>query len=154
MPLDKIGVPNVELPDNAVRITADIVGGEFRPLDGTPPIREAEVNALVTGRVVSVKMPKAVIETKENRRIAITDGSLDIANHAPPNPRGTVKYRFNGPADAVAEALNSDPARSALGIAFDPASTKGTVTASANFDLIFKKNPAKEDISYTFDANL
>ena len=154
MPLDKVGVPNVELPDEAVKITANIIGGEFRPLGDLPPVREAEVNALVTGRTVSVKMPKAVIETKSGRRFNLTDGSLDVANHAPPNPRGTIRYRFSGPADAIAETVNQDPLRGALGIAFDVPSTKGTVNASANFDLIFKQNPGKDELNYTFDVNL
>src|SRR5262249_24956482 len=30
MPLDKVGVPNVELPDEAVRLDASVIGGEFR----------------------------------------------------------------------------------------------------------------------------
>ncbi len=154
MPLDKVGVPNVELPDEAVKITANIIGGEFRPLGDLPPVRHAQVNALITGRTVSVKIPKAVVETKGGRRFNVTDGSLEIANHAPPNPRGIIQYRFSGPADAIAETVNQDPLRSALGVTFDVPSTKGTVTASANFDLIFKRDPGKGEINYTFDANL
>lgn len=154
MPLDKVGVPNVELPDDAVKITANIVGGEFRPLGDLPPVRDAQVSALVTGRTVSVKIPKAVVETKSGRRFNMTDGSLEVANHAPPNPRGIIQYRFNGPADAIAETVNQEPLRSALGITFDVPSTKGTVTASANFDLIFKRDPGKGELNYTFDANL
>jgi len=154
MPLDKVGVPNVELPDEAVKITANIVGGEFRPLGDLPPVREAEVNALVTGRTVSVKIPKAVVETKGGRRFNLTDGSLDVANHAPPNPRGTIQFRFGGPADAIAETVNQEPLRKALGITFDVPSTKGTVNASANFDLIFKQDPGKDELNYTFDVNL
>jgi hypothetical protein len=154
MPLDKVGVPNVELPDEAVKITAHIVGGEFRPLGDLPPVREAVVDALVTGRTVSVKIAKAVVETKGGRRFNLSDGALEVANHAPPNPRGTIRYRFSGPADAIAETVNQDPLRSALGITFDVPSTKGTVTAAASFDVVFKNDPGKGEIDYTFDANL
>jgi hypothetical protein len=154
MPLDKVGVPDVELPDGAVKITANVVGGEFRTLGDLPPIREAQISAVVTGRTVRVKIPKAAIVTKGNRRFALTDGLLEILNHAPPNPRGTIQFRFNGPADALAETVNLEPLRGALGVAFDPASTKGNISASANFDLIFKKKPGKGDIKYTFDAAL
>src|SRR6185295_20250397 len=103
------------------------------------PIKEAEISATITGRTARVKMAKAAIETKSNRRFAITDGMLEILNHAPPNPQGNIRFRFNGPADAITEVTNLEPLHSALGIAFDPASTKGAVSASANIDLTFKK---------------
>lgn len=154
MPLDKVGVPNVELPDDAVRIDATVVNGAFRALGDLPPIREAEINATITGRTARVKMTKAVIETKSNRRFAITDGLLEILNHAPPNPQGTIRFRFNGPADAITEVSNLEPLRSALGITFDPASTKGTVSASANIGLTFRKDLTRKDVDYTIDANL
>lgn len=154
MPLDKVGVPNVELPDEAVKITANMIGGEFRTLGDLPPIRDAEISAVVTGRTARVKIPKAAIVTKGNRRFALTDGLLEVLNHAPPNPQGTIHFRFNGPADAIAETVNLEPLRGALGVTLDPASTKGTVAAAANFDLIFKKQPAKGDVKYTFDAAL
>ena len=154
MPLDKVGIPDVELPDEAVKITAHVVGGEFRTLGNLPPLRDAQISAVVTGRTVRVKIPKAVIVTKGNRRFALTDGMLEILNHAPPNPHGTIQFRFNGPADAIAETINLEPLRGALGVTLDPASTKGTVSASANFDLIFKKEPAKGDVKYNFDAAL
>lgn len=154
MPLDKVGVPNVELPDDAVRIDATVLGGVFRALGDLPPIKEAEINATITGRTARVKMTKAVIETKSNRRFAITDGLLEILNHAPPNPQGTIQFRFNGPADAVAEVANLEPLHSTLGITFDPASTKGTVSASSKIGLIFRKDLSKKDVDYTIDANL
>jgi hypothetical protein len=154
MPLDKVGVPDVELPDDAVKITVNARGVEFRALGDLPPIREAEVHAVITGRTARVKIPKAAIVTKSNRRFTLSDGMLEVLNHAPPNPHGTIQFRFNGPADAIAETVNFEPLRGALGVTFDPASTKGMVSASANFSLIFKKKPEKGDIDYTFDATL
>ncbi len=154
MPLDKVGVPNVELPDEAVKITANMVGVQFRALGDLPPVREAQINATITGRTVRVKIPKASVETKSGRRFAVSDGLIEVLNHAPPNPNGTIKFRFNGPADAVAETVNAEPVRGALGVNFDPASTRGTVSATANVDLVFKREPEKKDINYVFDAAL
>lgn len=154
MPLDKVGIPNVELPDEAVQIDVTAIGGVFRTLGDLPPVRDAEVSATITGRTVRVKMAKGVIQTKNNRRVKLSDGVLEILNHAPPNPHGTIKFRFNGPADAVAETVNFEPLHSALGITFDPASTKGTVSASADFDLTFRSAPTEKDVDYTFDATL
>lgn len=154
MPLDKVGIPNVELPDEAVRIDATVVGGVFRTLGDLPAVREAEVSAAITGRTVHVKMTKGVIQTKNNRRFTLSDGELEILNHAPPNPEGTIKFRFSGPADAVAETVNFEPLHSALGVTFDPGSTKGTVSASANFALTFRSAPTEKDVDYTFDATL
>lgn len=154
MPLDKVGVPNVELPEEAVQIDAKIIGGVFRPLGNLPPVREADVTATITGRTVRVKMAKAIIQTKNDRRFTLSDGELEILNHAPPNPQGTIKFHFGGPADAIAETVNLEPLHSALGITFDPSSTKGTVSANANFALTFRSAPTDKDIDYTFDATL
>src|SRR6185312_6645306 len=63
MPLDKVGVPDVELPDDSVRIDATVMGGAFRAIGDLPPIRDAEITATITGRTARVKMAKAAIET-------------------------------------------------------------------------------------------
>ena len=154
MPLDKLGKPDVELPDEAVQIDASIIGGVFRALGDLPPVRDAQVTAMVTGRVARVKIAKAVVETPNSRRFTVSDGLVEVLNHAPPNPKGVIQFRFSGPADAIAETASFEPLRGTLGITFDPNSTKGNVSATGRFDMIFRKELIDEEVDYTVDADV
>ncbi len=154
MPLDKVGIPDVELPDGAVRIDATIVGGSFRALGDLPPVRDVQAVGIVTGRVARVKIISGIVETPNNRRFTVNDGLVEVLDHAPPNPKGTIQFHFHGPADAIAETVNFEPLKGTLGITFDPSSTKGNVSASGNFELIFRKALVDDEINYTVDADV
>ena len=154
MPLDKLGKPDVELPDEAVQIDATIIGGVFRALGDLPPVRDAQVTATVTGRVARVKIARAIVETPNNRRFSVSDGLVEVLNHAPPNPKGTIQFRFSGPADAIAETASFEPLRGAIGMTFDPNVTKGTVSAAGRFDMIFRKELIDDEVDYTVDTDI
>jgi hypothetical protein len=154
IPLDKIGKANVELPDEAVRIDFSAVGGVFRPLANLPPVRDAEVVATVTGRVSRAKILRGVVETQGNRRFNVSEGLIEVLDYAPPNPKGSIRFRLDGSADALAETVSLEPLKNALGFAFDPAATRGTVSANARFDLVFRSELVDSEIDYFVDANL
>jgi len=154
IPLDKVGKANVELPDEAVKIEMSAVGGVFHPLANLPPVRDVEINATVTGRVSRARILRGVVETQNNRRFNVSDGLIEVLDYAPPNPKGTIRFRIDGPADAVAEVASLEPLKSALNFTFDPAATKGTVSAAARFDLIFRNELVENEIDYLVDANL
>jgi hypothetical protein len=154
IPLDKLGKADVELPDEAVKVEASVIGVVFRPIANLPPVRDAQVIASVTGKVARAKIVRGFVETQGNRRFNVSDALIEVPDHAPPNPRGTVRFRLNGPADALAETINLEPLKSALNFTFDPATTKGTVSANASFDLIFRRDLIENEIDYLVDADL
>jgi hypothetical protein len=154
IPLDKLGKADVELPDEAVKVDASAIGVVFRPLANLPPVRDAQVIATITGRVARANIVRGVVETQGNRHFNVSDALIEVLDHAPPNPKGTIRFRLNGPADALAETISLEPLKSALNFTFDPATTKGTVSASANFDLIFRRDLIENEIDYLIDADL
>ncbi|HLL28691.1 MAG TPA: hypothetical protein VKT73_13705 [Xanthobacteraceae bacterium] len=154
IPLDKVGKANVELPDEAVKIDVSTVGGVFRPMANLPPVRDAAVTATITGRVSRAKILHGVVETQGNRRFNVSDGLIEVLDYAPPNPKGTIRFRIDGPADALAETASLEPLKSALNFTFDPASTKGTVTANARFNLVFRDELIENEVDYLVDADL
>ncbi len=154
IPLDKIGKADVELPDEAVKVDVSVIGATFRPLANLPPVRDAQVNATITGKVARVRIVRGVIETPGNRRFNVSDALIEVLDHAPPNPKGSIRFHIDGPADAMAETINIEPLKSALNFNFDPATTKGMVSANANFDLIFRRELVDNEIDYLVDADI
>jgi len=154
IPLDKVGKANVELPDEAVRIDVSAIGGIFRPFANLPPVRDAVVNAVITGRVSRAKIVRGIVETQGKRRFNVSDGFIEVLDYAPPNPKGTIRFKIDGPADALAETAALEPLKSALNFTFDPAATRGMVSANARFDLVFRNELIEGETDYLVDANL
>lgn len=154
VPLDTIGKTGVELPDEAVRLEFSGVNGAFRPGADMPLIHSVEVNGIITGRRARVRVAKAAIDTKLGRRIVLSDGVLEVPNHIPPNPDGSIRFRFEGAADAVAEMASSELLRGVAGFTVDPATARGTASADVNLDVVFRKDFRGDEINYTAEGEL
>jgi hypothetical protein len=154
IPLDKIGKADVELPDEAVKVDVSAVGVVFRPLVNLPPVRDAQVNATITGRVARAQIVRGIVETQGNRRFNVSDAVIEVPDHAPPNPKGSIRFHLDGPADALAEISNIEPLKSALNFSFDPATTKGIISTNASFDLTFRRELVESEVDYLIDSDL
>jgi hypothetical protein len=154
VPLDAIGKAGVELPDAAVRLELTGSNAVFRPSAVLPLVRDAQVTAVVTGKTARVRLAKGAIETPLGRRIAISDGVLEVVDHVPPNPNGTIRFRFDGAADAVAEVAGSEFLRGAAGFAIDPATAKGSASGSVKLDLVFRQDIRGEEVSYVAEGDV
>ena len=154
IPLDAIGQGDVELPEQAVRVDLTAANVAFRPAPNLPLVRDAPVIVTVTGRTARVRVAKAAVETAGGRRIALSEGELVVPNHAPAQPKGAVRFRFEGPADALAEVLSAEPLRTIAGFTFDVASTKGTASGNVRIETVFRRGITAEEIDYSGDADL
>ncbi|HEX5779300.1 MAG TPA: DUF3971 domain-containing protein [Xanthobacteraceae bacterium] len=154
VPLDAIGRPEVELPDEAVRLEFTASNGSFRPAANLPLIYDAEVSGIVTGRTARVRIAKATLDTAQGRRITLSDGVLEVPNHIPPNPDGTIRFHFDAAADAVAEMAASDLLKGVTGFNVDPASARGSVSANVNLDLIFRQDVRGEEVRYSAEGDV
>jgi hypothetical protein len=154
VPLESIGKPGYELADGAVRLEFSGTGGAFRPGANMPLIRDAQVIGIVTGRTARVRISKATLDTARGRRIALSDGVLEVPNHIPQNPNGTVRFRFEAGADAVAEMAASDLLKGVTGFTVDPATTKGSVAANVELSLVFRHDVRGEEVRYLADAEV
>jgi hypothetical protein len=154
VPLDTIGKSGIELPDSAVRLEFSASNGAFRPAVNLPLIREAQVSGIITGKSARVRIAKAVLDTPQGRRINLSDGVLEVPDHIPPNPNGTVRFRFDGAADAVAEMAATELLNEAVGFRVDPASAKGAVSANVNLGLVFRHDVRGDEVTYAADGEL
>jgi hypothetical protein len=154
VPLDSIGKPGVELPDSAVRLEFTASGAAFRAKESTPLIRDAQVTGTITGKTARIRVAKATIDAPSGRRLTLTDGVLEVPDHVPQNPNGSIRFRFDGPADAVAELAAADYMRGTTGFTVDPASARGSVSANVQIDLIFRSDMRGDEIDYSAEADV
>jgi hypothetical protein len=154
VPLDAIGKPGVELPDSAVRLELTGSNASFRPRADLPLVRDAQVTAVVTGKTARVRVSKATIETPQGRRIAMSDAVLEVPDHVPPNPNGSIRFRFDSAADAVAEIASIELLRGVTGFAVDPLLAKGVASGTIKLDLIFRQDVRGEEVSYVAEGDV
>jgi hypothetical protein len=154
VPLDAIGKPDVELPDSAVRLEMTGSNAAFRPRADLPLVRDAQVTAVVTGKTARVRVSKATIETPQGRRIAMSDAVLEVPDHIPPNPNGSIRFRFDSAADAVAEIASIEMLRGVTGFAVDPLLAKGSASGTIKLDLVFRQDVRGDEVSYVAEGDV
>lgn len=154
LPLDLIGQKQLPLPDDGLRFTISGTGVNVRPVKGLPPITNARLAVVVTGRTVRIDLPEGTAVTPQNRRIAVKDGVMLIPDHFPPEPSAQIRVQFDGPADAGIEVLGMEALKGPTGTAFDPSTTRGRLSAVLQVSVTFRKEPKPEDLDYSLEATL
>ncbi|MEP9353321.1 DUF3971 domain-containing protein [Xanthobacter sp. KR7-65] len=154
LPLDLIGQKQVPLPEDGVRFTISGKGVTLKPVKGLPPITNASLAILVTGRSVRITLPDGTVVTPQNRKIAVSDGVMFMPDYFPREPTAQIRVNFNGPADAGIEVLGMEALKGPTGTAFDPSTTRGRLSALLQVNIIFRKVPLPEDLDYSLEASL
>jgi hypothetical protein len=118
-------------------LSVNIVGSAVavRPVEGLPPIRDADLNVRVTGRNAIITMGKGNIDVSPGRRLALTGGVFEVPDTRPEAPPARVRFRLEGPVPAAVELLALERLRDFSGAPFDPGSTRGTLNAQVNLSL-------------------
>ena len=153
-PLHNLSRKGPPVPEDGLAV--DIVASdvEVRPVDGMPVARDADLKAHVTGRTARVTVGKAVADTEGGRTLAISDFAFEVPDMAPkPSPSRT-RFRIDGEVAAGAEVLASDRLSDLGAVMLDPASTKGSFSATVNLAMPVKGELTKADTSYSVSADL
>jgi hypothetical protein len=141
------------IPDDGLK--GEISGTvNLRPVPELPAIRDADVVARFTGRTATVTVGRGTVDLPSGRKIAVSNGVLEVPDTAVKSPPARVKLKLDGPADAAAELAAMEPLRSAAGVHLDAATTRGTVNAQFTLDLPLREDIPKEAITYNLDAEV
>ena len=145
--------PGAPIPDEALSIEIVGTGAVLRPVAGLPPIRDADIHVRIKGGTAKVTLSKGTVEVSPGRRLAITSGLVDVPNTREKVPPARVTFRVDGPVPAAAELLALDRLREFSGAPFDPAGTKGTVSAQVALGLPLRPDllPGSTDYDITVD---
>ena len=142
------------IPDDGLSINFIANNVKLRPVDGLPPVSDAGMRVRITGRTANVSIAQASMETPGGRKLGVSDFAFEIPDIAPKPMQTKVRFRVDAPVPAIAEILNSDRWSEFSGMPIDPASSKGTTSATVTLTMPLKKELTKQDTMYTVNADM
>src|SRR5262249_42867754 len=94
--LESLKANGPAIPDNGLTIEISGNSLEIRPVEGLPPIRDADMSVRVTGRTATVNMGRGSIEFSPNRKLAITNGVFEVPDTYENEPPARIRFRLDG----------------------------------------------------------
>ena len=141
------------LPDEAVSIDIAGTAVTLRPVAGLPAIRDADLKVRVNGRMAKVTLGKGTIDVSPGRRLTLSAGVFDVPNIRMKMPPARASFRIDGTVPAAAELLALDRLHEFSGAPFDPAGTRGNLSALVQLGLPLRPDlpPGSTDYDITVD---
>jgi hypothetical protein len=125
----------------------------LRPVAKLPPIRDADLSVLVTGRSARVYLGRGTIDVAAGRRLNIASGTFQVPDtHLKPIAAST-QFRIDGSIGATAALLAMEPLKGAASAWLDAATTRGNVTAQAGITFVLTEEDVA-NIRYRVTADL
>ncbi len=140
-PLNTLKASGPPIPDDGLSLDATASGCLIRPVAGLPALRDADLNVHIVGRDAQITLGKATADLPSGRKLVMSSGLFEVPDTAPHEPPARVHFKLDGPVPAALELLSTDRLRDTAGVPFDPATTRGTMTA-----LVWLAMPLKPDL--------
>jgi hypothetical protein len=142
------------MPDDGLSVDIETSATTLQPVPDLPPIRDADLTVRVTGSSATVNLGRGTVEAAPGRKLNIANGLFEVPNtHLKPAP-AQVRFRIDGSVPAAAALLANETLHDRVGIALDPASSRGTIAARVSLNLPLGKTVPKGALTYTVDADL
>ncbi len=154
MPLAAMQPGGPAVPEDGMSIDIVVSNTVMRPVDGLPPIREADLTARITGRTATISVGKGVVDLSPGRRLNLSNGVFEVPDMLPNEPPARVRFRVEGSVSAVAELLALERLREFAGSPFDPATTRGTVTGQVNLAMPLRPDLPKGSTAYNIAVDV
>jgi Protein of unknown function/AsmA-like C-terminal region len=118
-------------------------------MPGLPPLAGLDATGTINGRTVTLSGRHGTLELTPSRRISANEVFFTIPDTT---PRALVAAqmgaRLQGPADALADLMSRDALKAFVGLAIDPAATKGQFDGKIAVDLKLGKTATPDDIGF------
>ena len=153
-PLESLKSSGTPVPDDGLSLDALATNCVIRPLDGLPALRDADLNVHIVGRDAVVSLGKAAADLPSGRKLTMSAGSFEVPDTASAAPAARVRFKLDGPVPAAAELLRMDRLRDVSDLPFDPATMRGTMSASVALGIPIRSDPPPGSTTYsvTVDA--
>ena len=142
------------IPDDGLSVNIVASGVTVRPVDGLPPVHDADLKAHVTGRTATVTIGQGIADTPNGRKLTISDFAFEVPDTHPKPPPSRVKLKIEGSVPAAAEIMASDRLSDFMATPIDPNTSKGTFSAIINLGMPVKGELTKENTTYAVTADL
>src|SRR5215831_687563 len=142
------------IPDDGLSIQIIGHGGEIRPVEGLPAIRDADVSVHISGRTAAINVGRGNVEISPGRKLSITSGVFEVPDHFPKAPPAKIRFRLDGSVPAAAELLGMQRLRDYSGAPVESATSRGTLTAQVTLALPLKEDLAPGSSLYTINMDV
>ena len=141
--------------EEAVSVDISGNGATIRPIDGLPPIHDADLVLRATGRTVTIRMGHAAADLPSGRKLTMSNGLFEVTNTHIKPPPARVRFRMEGGVDAAAELVAMEPLRETSGgLQLDPANSHGTFGAQVAAAWTMMDKIDKKSVAYTVDSDV
>ena len=128
-PFNTLKASGPPIPDDGLTVDALATNCIVMPVQGLPPLHDVDLNVHLVGRDAQIIVNKAVADLPSGRKLVLSSGLFEVPDTAPHQPPASVHFKIDGPVPAAAELLAMDRLRDASGVPFDPATTRGNMSA-------------------------
>ena len=154
-PFDTLKASGPPLPDDGLTVEALATNCVLQQVSGLPALHDADLSVHIVGRNAQVAVGKATADLPSGRKLVLSSGLFEVPDTAPRQPPARVHFKLDGPVPAAAELLSTDRLRDAAsGAPFDPATTRGNMTALVALAMPLKQDlpPGSTNYAITVDA--
>jgi len=153
-PFETLKASGPPLPDDGLTVDALATNCVIHPVSGLPALRDADLTVHVVGRNAQIAVGKATADLPSGRKLVLTSGLFEVPDTAPRQPPARVHFKLDGPVPAAAELLMMDRLRDASGTPFEPATTRGNMSALVALAMPLKPDlpPGSTNYAITVDA--
>ncbi len=142
------------VPDDGLLIQLTGHGGEIRPVEGLPAIRDADVSVHISGRTAVVNVGRGNVDISPGRKLSITNGVFEVPDTFPKAPPAKVRFRLDGSVPAAVELLSMQRLRDYSGAPVEASTSRGTLTAQVTLALPLKEDLAPGSSLYTINMDV
>jgi hypothetical protein len=153
-PIDTLRAEGPPVPDRGLSIETLATNCVLRPVDGLPALNDADLTIHIVGRNAQIAVGKATANMSAGRKLVLSNGLFEVPDTAPHEPPARVRFKLDGPVPAAAELLALDRLRDVSQTPFDPATTRGNMTAQVSLAMPLKPDlpPGSTNYSIVVDA--
>jgi len=153
-PIDTLKEDGPPIPSDGLSVEIDVAKAVLRPVDGLPPIRDADLTTRIKGRHVVISVGRGTVELESGRKLTITNGTFEVPDTHPKAPPARAQFRIEGPVAAAAELVALDRLREASNAPLDPATSRGSVVGQISVGLPITRDPPKGSINYNIGIDV
>jgi len=154
-PFNTLKASGPPIPDDGLSVDALATNCVILPVQGLPALHDADLSVHIVGRNAQIAVAKAVADLPSGRKLVMSSGLFEVPDTAPHEPPARVHFKLDGPVPAAAELVAMDRLRDASGVPFDPATTRGTMSALVALTMPLKPDlpPGSTNYAITVDAS-
>jgi hypothetical protein len=153
-PMETLKEDGPPIPDDGLSVEIDVSNAVVQPVDGLPPIRDADLTTRIKGRNVIINVGRGIVEMESGRRLTLTNGVFEVPDTHPKAPPARARFKIEGPVAAAAELVSLDKLKDGSGAPFDPATSRGNLVGQVSVGLPIARNPARDAVNYAISMDL